>query len=478
MIKAGKPGLEEVRKVIALRDLPDEHLQWIIDHSELWEMEEGEVLTETGKPIDHMWLIIEGAMTFYMDINGQQVYFFTFENSEQTGGAGGLLPYSRMKAAPGFTYAAGKVRALALHKDYFRELENLNPNLIQRLIAYMTDRARAFATMQLQHEKVSALGKLSAGIAHELNNPASAISRLVEELNNNLLKNFDLTKLLLLHCKDPSQIDALRQMLIEKEGNKVRLSARQRMEAEDILRDWLEAKGVEDLPQLYETFAQAGITTDDLEKIYSIVGGKPFRDVVLWFENLQSSQKILADLGFASSRISKLVGAIKSHVHMDRTNAMEPTDIVGDIENTLMLLGHKFRDKNITIEKEFGDSLPTADAYVGELNQVWMNLFDNAVYAMDKNGKLRIEIFQKNGDIKVNIIDSGKGIPADVMPRIFDPFFTTKKVGDGTGIGLDIVRRIIRRHRGDIKVKSEPGRTEFSICIPIHRVIKGDRIQL
>ena len=473
-----KAGIDDLRKVIALRDLPDEHLQWILDRSEYWEFEDGDMLTETGKPIDHLWLIMEGAMTFYMDINGQKVYFFTFENSEQTGGAGGLLPYSRMKAAPGFTYAAGKVKALALHKDHFKDLEKLNPKLIQRLIAYMTDRARYFATMQLQHEKVSALGKLSAGIAHELNNPASAISRLVEELNQNLLKNFDLTKLLLFHCIDPAQIDALRQMLIEKEGNKARLTARQRMEAEDILRDWLLEKGVEENSDLYETFALAGITTDDLEKINNIVSGKPFADVVLWFENLQRSQKILADLGFASSRISKLVGAIKSHVHMDRTNAMEPTDIVSDIENTLMLLGHKFRDKNIEIEKVYHENLPTADAYVGELNQVWMNIFDNAVYAMDKSGKLRIEIFQKNDDIKVNIIDNGKGISADVMPRIFDPFYTTKKVGDGTGIGLDIVRRIIRRHRGDIKVKSEPGRTEFSICIPIHRVIKEDRIRL
>ncbi len=162
-----KVSLQELKKVIALRDLPDDHLKWIVDRSEYREYSDGTVLVKTGEPIDYMWIVIEGAASFYMDINGRLIYYYSFENEESTGGVGGVLPYSRMKKSPGYAYAAGTLKALMLHKKYFPELEHLNLEFTQRLIAYMTDRARAFATMQLQQEKVSALGKLAAGIAHE-----------------------------------------------------------------------------------------------------------------------------------------------------------------------------------------------------------------------------------------------------------------------------------------------------------------------
>ena len=168
----------ELRKVIALRDLPEKDLQWILDHGEYKEYEDGAIASRTGEPIDYMWMILEGKGNFYLDISGRLVHYYTFENNDKTGGVGGLLPYSRMKTAPGFTFIVGKGRIFLLHKKYFQQLEQLNPAFIQRLIGYMTERARAFATLQLQQEKVNELGKLSAGIAHELNNPASAITRI------------------------------------------------------------------------------------------------------------------------------------------------------------------------------------------------------------------------------------------------------------------------------------------------------------
>ncbi|HKR03332.1 MAG TPA: histidine kinase, partial [Bacteroidia bacterium] len=192
-----QPTIHDLKKVIALSDLPDEHLQWILDHSEYHEHEDGTLLMKTGDPVDVMWILLEGSIPFYMDINGRQVFYFSFENDGMTGGVGGMLPYSRMKTSLGYAYAKGKIRALNIHKKYFPELEKLNPDFIQRLIGYMTERARHFATMQLQHEKVSALGKLSAGIAHELNNPASAINRISSELKKRLRQNFDLTDKLL-----------------------------------------------------------------------------------------------------------------------------------------------------------------------------------------------------------------------------------------------------------------------------------------
>jgi signal transduction histidine kinase len=169
----------------------------------------------------------------------------------------------------------------------------------------------------------------------------------------------------------------------------------------------------------------------------------------------------------ASTRISNLVGAIKSHVHMDRTNEKQPTDIHKDIENTLTLLGHKLREKNIRVKKSFCINLVDIAAYVGELNQVWTNIIDNAIYALNREGELTIETMCDTKNLNVKIIDNGAGIPTEIQSRIFDPFFTTKKVGDGTGIGLDIVSRIIKHHNGEIKVYSKPGMTEFLICLPI-----------
>jgi signal transduction histidine kinase len=461
-----QPSIEDLRKVIALSDLPDEHLQWIIDHSEYREYEEGALIATFGEPAEVMWITLEGKVNFYMNVNGRQVYYFTFENNNTTGGVGGLLPYSRMKTSPGWAYAGGHAKALRLHKDHFHELEQLNPDFIQRLIGYMTERARAFATTQLQHEKVNALGNLAAGIAHELNNPAAAINRISNELAKRLNRNYQLTEKLLEKNITALHIQFIR-MLVEKKTTKPaeKLTTMQRMEHEDELTEWLDKNGVTDR-ETAETLSEYDFTTEELQSILDDAGAEAFPSVLAWLENLIISQRIAKDLDDASCRISNLVGAIKSHVHMDRTQELQHTDIHKDIENTLTLLGFKLRDKNIEVEKDFCRDMTDVPAYVGELNQVWTNIIDNAIYAMPKNGHLKIKTTCNPKDIKVSVIDNGEGIPKDIMSRIFDPFFTTKKVGDGTGIGLDIVNRIVKRHNGVIKVNSEPGRTEFEVCIP------------
>ncbi len=187
----------DLKNVIALSDLPDEHLQWILDHSEYHECSDGELIAKYGEPAEVMWILLMGKVVFYMYVKGRQVYYFTFENNQTTGGVGGLLPYSRMKTYPGYSYALGDIKFLRIHKKHFAELEQLNPEFIQKLIGYMTERARAFATTQLQHEKVNALGNLAAGVAHELNNPAAAISGISDELSKRLKRNYELTQQLL-----------------------------------------------------------------------------------------------------------------------------------------------------------------------------------------------------------------------------------------------------------------------------------------
>ena len=459
---------EELKKVIALSDLPDEHLQWILDNSTSIEYEDGELVAKTGDPAESMFFIIEGRIDYYRNVNGRLVFYHYFANDADSGGATGLLPYSRMKMYAGNSVVVGKLRGVQLHKNHFQELERLNPAFIQRLIGYMTERARTFATTQMQHEKVSALGNLAAGIAHELNNPASAITRISYELTNRLFLNIELTEKILRQNINTDHIQYLREKIESKESEpKQKLSALQRMKNEDDLMGWLEAKGLPTDQQVVETFIEAGFNSEDLETISNKVPADELVQILLWVENLLSSQRIIKDLAEASTRISTLVGAIKSHVHMDRTNEKQPTDIHNDIENTLTLLGHKLREKNIYVKKSFCVDLLNVPAYVGELNQVWTNIIDNAIYALNQDGEITIETTCDTKNVYVKIIDNGGGIPAEILSRIFDPFFTTKKVGEGTGIGLDLVKRIITRHDGEIKVHSKPGRTEFHICLPL-----------
>jgi len=461
--------IEDLKKVVALSELPDEHLQWILDHSEYHEYADGDLIAKYGEPADVMWIALCGKVNFYMYINGRQVYYFTFENNNITGGIGGTMPYSRMKTFPGNSYAFGEVRALRLHKKYFPELEQLNPAFIQKLIGYMTERARAFATNQLQHEKVNALGNLAAGIAHEMNNPAAAIRGIADELAKRLNRNYELTKKLLQCNMTPEHLENIRMLVEKKEGRLEETGKRStldRMKNEDEIEEWLEKNGIT-ARETAETFSEYGFSMEELENIHTDLGATAFNQVIPWLENLISSQKIIKDLADASSRISNLVTSIKSHVHMDRTNDLQPTNIHTDIENTLTLLGFKFREKNIEVIKKFCNNMPEVPAYVGELNQVWTNLIDNAIYALEKNGTLTIETTCDDKNVTVSIIDNGSGIPKEILSRIFEPFFTTKKVGEGTGIGLDIVNRIVKRHNGEIKVSSEPGRTAFSVCNPL-----------
>lgn len=460
--------IEELKKIIALSDLQDDFLQWLLDHSEVVEYEEGELVGKPGDPAEWMYFIIEGRIDYYKNVNGKFIYYHHFANDNDSGGVTGLLPYSRMKVYGGNSVATTRIRGIRIHKDHFQELEKINPDFIQRLIGYMTERAKSFATTQLQLEKVSALGQLSAGIAHELNNPASAISRIAYELSNRLFLNIELTEQMLLQKINANHIQYLRKKVESKDKRPPdKLSALQRMNKEDDLLQWLDEKGIPADQQVVETFTEAGFSGDDLEILAGNVPKDDLVQILLWIENLLSSQRVIKDLAEASSRISNLVGAIKSHVHMDRTNAKQPTDVHNDIDNTLTLLGYKLRDKKIKVKKSYCNDLAEVPAYVGELNQVWTNIIDNAIYAVDNNGVITIETSCDAKNVNVKIIDNGPGIPGEIQSRIFDPFFTTKKVGEGTGIGLDLVKRIIGHHNGEIKVHSVPGRTEFLICLPV-----------
>src|SRR4051794_4322459 len=412
--------IEDLKSVVALSDLPDEHLQWILDHSEYREYADGDLIAKYGDPAEIMWISLVGKVAYYMYINGRQVYYFTFENNHITGGVGGLMPYSRMKTYPGYSYALGEVKLLRINKKYFAELELLNADFIQRLIGYMTERAKAFATAQLQLEKVNALGTLAAGIAHELNNPAAAIRGISSELAKRLNRNYELTKKLLQCNIATGHLENIHMLVERKENRAVQNSKRttlQRMDNEDEIEEWLEQVGFFER-ETAETFSEYEFSTEELESIQIDLGKEAFIQVIPWLENSLSTHKIILDLAEASSRISNLVGSIKSHVHMDRTNDLQPTNIHQDIENTLTLLGFKLREKNIEVDKKFCQNMPEVPAYVGELNQVWTNLIDNAIFALGQNGVLTIETSCDDKSVMVCIIDNGAGIPKEIMSRV------------------------------------------------------------
>lgn len=460
----------ELKKIYALRDLPEPHLKWILERCEYREMEDGAILTKTGDPIDTLWLILEGQFNFYLDVSGRLIHYYTFENNKETGGVGGLLPYSRLKTSPGYTILSGKGKLFGLHKKYFSALEALNPDFTQQLIGYMTERAKVFAIRQLQHEKINELGKLSAGIAHELNNPASAVTRISDELEKRLQLNYNLTEKILKQKIEPEQIASLREKAnqVNRENETAhKLTAIQKLEKEDEINNWLDVNGLDECRPQSETFTEAGWSVHDLEDIRDKISADAFCDVIRWLENLLISGWLLKDLSEASIRISNLVGAIKNHVHMDRTNERMPTNIHTGIVNSITLLGYKIREKNITVHKKFSDAIPEINAYVSELNQVWSNIIDNAIFALQQNGHLTIETSKTDNELIVRIVDNGAGIPSNIKPHIFEPYFTTKSMGEGSGIGLDLVNRIINKHNGKIEVISEPGRTEFCISLPI-----------
>jgi signal transduction histidine kinase len=257
-----------------------------------------------------------------------------------------------MKTYPGYSYAMGEVKLLRMHKKYFTELELLNPDFIQKLVGYMTERAKVFATTRLQHEKVNALGNLAAGIAHEMNNPAAAISGISDELINRLNRNYELTKKLLQCHMTAGHLESISRLVKSKDklyAQQLKRTTMQRMELEDEMEEWLEKNGIA-VREIAETFSENGFSTADLQNLLDDLGAEAFIQVIPWLENLISSQKIIQDLSEASGRISNLVTSIKSHVHMDRTNDLQPTDIHQDIENTLTLLGFKLREKNIQLK--------------------------------------------------------------------------------------------------------------------------------
>jgi len=460
---------DELRPLGILRDLPDEELDWFCEHAERVVLAEGEHMFERGDPADALWIVVKGVIHGFEEIGGQWLLVATTRVGEVTG----MLPFSRMKHYPRNTIAAEPSEVLRLDAGLLRELIYISHDMGRRLVAQMSDRVRGDVRLEQQGEKMMALGRLSAGLAHELNNPAAAVRRAAARLGEHQAKMAELVSRLVRHRLGDSSLASLQRVrsLGAKEPDPG-ASALDRGALEEELLDWLEERGVDEAWEVAATLASVGVSTDDLVDLEKTLPDAALGDALLWLSCGLDSDAIVREIYTSSARISELVSSIKTYSHMDRSPAHKPTDVRFGIDNTLTMLGHKLKEKGIRIERDYAADLPTIPANEGELNQIWTNLIDNAVDAMEQGGRLTLRATHSDLWVEVQIVDDGPGIPDEIRARIFEPFFTTKGVGEGTGLGLGIAQRIAQTHRGHIDVRSKPGETAMSVRLPLVGVVQ------
>jgi signal transduction histidine kinase len=448
-----------LRKVPAFSDLSDADVEWLVAHSEERRAEAGEVVTREGSAADTMIILLEGEIRGRTESEADGPTY-----TAQAPAVTGFLPFSRMKKVPLTARAVRPVRALAMNSKEFPEMLHRMPELAQRLVGVLTDRVRSFTTVSLEREKLAALGKLSAGLAHELNNPSAAARRSAAALRDCLARLREVGR--------TSTIGPENCAELAKREEEIRASLKPaefrdefaRVEREEAIQAWLEGRNVADSWKLAPLLAEANVTDAHLAS-FATAAGTSLGPELMRFATLLEMDRIADELEHSTARISDLIKAIKEYSYMDQAKLQE-VDITKSLETTLTIMHHKLK-RGIAVTRNYAPDLPKIMAYGSELNQVWTNLIDNAADAMGDNGKLRIRTARENDFILVEIADNGPGIPPEIKSRIFEPFFTTKGVGDGTGLGLDFVYRIVSGLHGQISVDSVPGDTRFAVRIPI-----------
>lgn len=456
---------DELRPLAILEGLPEQVLNWLSDHGTRIDLDTGERIFTRGHPADYMFIVVEGMIQRYEEIGGQWLVVATKNRGQVTG----MLPFSRMTHYPGHTVAAVPSRILRLNKNDFDELLAVSHEMGQRLVAEMSDRVRGDVRLEQQREKMIALGRLSAGLAHELNNPTAAICRTSGNLGRRLAEQAALIMKMAPRDLNQETIDAIdhfRRVACSGKFDDIS-SPLIRSDRQEELADWFEKHRFEDSWALAGPFTDTGLSIEDLEQFAGSVSDDLLNDSLSWVAACIEIDQMIAEISECAGRLSELVSSVKAYSHMDRSPEHKPTDIREGLDNTITMFGHKIKEKNIRLTRDYPESLPTISGNAGELNQVWTILIDNALDALEDNGELCIEINSNNWGVVIKIVDDGIGIPEDIRPRIFDPFFTTKDVGEGTGLGLDIARRIVHTHRGQIEARSKPGRTEMYVRLPI-----------
>ena len=360
-------------------------------------------------------------------------------------------------------------RLFRLNEENFWRMLNTCPSVAREIFRAATNRMRNLEGYSQQREKLASLGTMAAGLAHELNNPAAAARRAAAHLQ----ETTDRVQILLCQLTKSLEHDHW-QLLLEASQQASEALAKPpamdqltRSDRAETLATWLNERGVANAWELAPTFVTAGLDVKWLEQVTEKLPRESQADALGWLEARLNLVLLLTQVEQSTGRIAELVKAVKSYSHMDQS-PMQEVDIHEGIESTLTMLGHKL--KNVTLVRSFDRSLPRIMAYGSELNQVWTNLIDNAIHAVNGTGKICVGTCLEDNQLVVEIVDSGAGIPPEVQARMFEPFFTTKSVGSGTGLGLIISNRIVGdRHGGEIEFESKPGETRFKVRLPLKR---------
>jgi signal transduction histidine kinase len=451
----------ELASVPAFQSLPDEELEWFLKESEEIHLATGDMPFHENDVADAMFVILDGELQARWDQGGDLMVINIGPRSVT-----GKLPFSRMTHFTVTVRAMTPTRGLRLPAAKFTALIQHCPEMAKQLVGVMSDRIREVTRMESQQAKLAALGKLSAGLAHELNNPASAARRAASQLRAALKRIKDASHELGardLTQPEKSRIEAIEQQFLAYD--RIPPDALRVSELEDEIDRALRAKGFNDMWQLAGDLARRGFDAASLAPLLEGFDAATVRAALVRFTAAIEIFSLVNEIESSTSRISDLVRAIKEYTYMDQATVQD-VDIVHGLENTLTILNHKLK-RGITVQREYPQKALLVHSFGSELNQVWTNLIDNASDSMNGSGTLEVRAFLDGDCAIVEIADSGSGIPAEVQPRIFEPFFTTKGVGEGTGLGLDTVHRIIRKHKGTISFQSRPGRTVFRVSLPV-----------
>lgn len=446
--------------------LSDEQLQQLSKCGTEVQLEPGDILFAEGDPTYDFYVVLDGEIKITKRVGEEEIVLVVHHHGEFTGELSMLTGEPSLASAR----AVGASRVLRFEADDFKDLLTTCLPMRDILIPAMAQRSKDLEAQMRQQEKLAALGKLSAGLAHELNNPAAAGRRAAKQLRSAIQSVQSRT--LSLHNQHfwvthRQLLTELQQEAMAQVAAAPQLDPLTQSDREDALTDWLEQHEIADAWQLAPTLVSAGIDEERLNTLADQMSLEALGSALVWLEATLTMNTLVNEVDQSTTRISELVKAVKAYSYMDQAPLQE-VDLHEGLENTLTILSHKLK-YGVTVTRFYDQNIPRICAYGSELNQVWTNLIDNAIDAMNGQGQLSIRTSREHDDVLVEIIDNGPGIPPAIQCRVFEPFFTTKSVGKGTGLGLDITRRIImKRHHGNIRLFSEPGNTRFEVRLPIN----------
>ena len=458
--------LARLRSFPGLDHIPDSELLWVIRVSTFTSYDPGDVIADPSRPMDQLWILLEGRVAIFVDRGSGPRRAMEWGPGAVTG----LLPYSRMTTPPGTSRVLEPVIVLRMPATRLPDFILEAPVLTAMTVHIMLDRARSFNSADLHDEKMVSLGRLSAGLAHELNNPASAAASDARSLGTEILAVEAAARALGAAGLTTEQFATLERVRDRCLGDSssATVSAADRLNREEEIMSWLESRGAD--PEYAAHLSESPVSVENLDLLERTVPPEALGVSIRWIATGCAVRALARDIEKSTKRIHELVSSVKRFSYMDRARVEGPIDLAQGLQDTLAMLRSKAREKSLNVELDVQPNLPTVTGSGGELNQVWLNLIDNALAASPEGGTVRVEARGDPDWVVVRVTDQGAGVPKSIKDRIFDPFFTTKPPGQGTGQGLDIARRLVRQHGGEIDLRSEPGRTEFSVRLPLHQL--------